>query len=128
MTTISRRYKIMTGAVWVALLAVGIIWAYTQNIGASEIVAWVYRTAREHPWAPAACIFLYAIRPLTLMPAMLITSGCGSLFGFWPGLAWGLIGENISANTAYALARFFRVTPELPHENDETKELSPFRR
>lgn len=128
MTSASRRYKIAVGLLWLAILAGGGIWAYTQNISAAEIIAWVSNNARSHIWAPVACIILYAIRPLTLMPAMLITIACGSLFGFWPGLLWGLIGENISANTAYALARFFRSAPAGHAHGEPGKELSRFRR
>ena len=50
---------------------------------------------------------LYAIRPLILFPATIMTALSGALFGFWWGVLYTIIGENLSANFAYSIGRFF---------------------
>jgi pyruvate/2-oxoglutarate dehydrogenase complex dihydrolipoamide dehydrogenase (E3) component/uncharacterized membrane protein YdjX (TVP38/TMEM64 family) len=58
-------------------------------------------------WGPIMYIFMYALRPLILFPATLLTALSGTLFGFWWGIVYTLIGENASANFAYWIGRFF---------------------
>lgn len=53
-------------------------------------------------------VILYGLRPLTFLPAMWLTIAAGSLFGFGLGVVCTIVGENLSAATAYAIARFFR--------------------
>ncbi len=58
-------------------------------------------------WGPVLYIFLYAIRPLILFPATLMTALSGALFGPVLGILYTVIGENASANLAYSVGRFF---------------------
>lgn len=58
-------------------------------------------------WAPIIYIFAYAIRPIVLFPATLMTFMSGALFGFWGGFIYTAIGENLSAMFAYFLGRVF---------------------
>ncbi len=58
-------------------------------------------------WGPVIYIGLYAIRPLVLFPATLLTALSGTLFGFWWGVLYTIVGENASANFAYWIGRFF---------------------
>ncbi len=58
-------------------------------------------------WGPIVYMGLYAIRPLILFPATIMTALSGALFGFWWGVIYTIIGENASANFAYAIGRFF---------------------
>lgn len=58
-------------------------------------------------WGPVIYMVLYAIRPLVLFPATLLTALSGTLFGFWWGVVYTVIGENASANLAYWIGRFF---------------------
>ena len=58
-------------------------------------------------WGPLVYMILYAIRPLILFPATLLTALSGALFGFWWGVFYTVIGENLSANFAYWIGRFF---------------------
>lgn len=112
--------------VWLLLLLAGLGWAFAHDLSVRDILAIVYSYVVANPLAPLVYIIIYALRSFTLFPAMWLTLAAGSLFGFWPGLLWGLIGENLSANVAYATARFLR------HDNPEsaeiTKQLSLFRR
>jgi uncharacterized membrane protein YdjX (TVP38/TMEM64 family) len=58
-------------------------------------------------WGPIVYMTLYAVRPLILFPATLLTALSGALFGFWWGVLYTIIGENASANFAYWIGRFF---------------------
>lgn len=58
-------------------------------------------------WGPFAYMIVYAIRPLIFFPATLLTALSGALFGLWWGIFYTIIGENMSANLAYWLGRFF---------------------
>tara|TARA_B100000508_G_scaffold31981_1_gene24592 strand:+ start:31473 stop:33551 length:2079 start_codon:yes stop_codon:yes gene_type:complete len=58
-------------------------------------------------WGPVVYMVLYAIRPLILFPATLLTALSGALFGLWWGIIYTVIGENASANFAYWIGRFF---------------------
>lgn len=58
-------------------------------------------------WGPVVYIAMYALRPLILFPATLLTALSGTLFGFWWGIVFTIIGENASANFAYWIGRFF---------------------
>ena len=57
-----------------------------------------------------------------------LTIAGGSLFGFVPGLIFGLIGENASAQTAYLLARFFRTDVTGDGDSDKSPRIAAFSR
>lgn len=123
---VSRRYKIIAALAWLCALAGGLAYIYVNDISVADVAASFYHTARSHPWAAFTYIFLYAVRPLTFFPAMWLTITSGSLFGFLPGILLTVVGENLSAATAYAIARFFRAPAS--DQDEAMKELSPFRR
>jgi len=58
-------------------------------------------------YGPIVYMGLYAIRPIILFPATLLTALSGALFGLWWGIAYTILGENASANIAYWIGRFF---------------------
>ncbi len=58
-------------------------------------------------YGPLLYMVLYAIRPIILFPATLMTALSGALFGFWWGVLYTILGENASANLAYWIGRFF---------------------
>lgn len=51
-------------------------------------------------------ILLYAVRPLVLFPATVLTIASGLVFGPWLGILFTIIGENASANVAFRIARW----------------------
>jgi len=121
------RTKLAAGAAWLTLLAIGFVWAQTQDRSPAEILAWLFVAIDDNPWAAVIYVIIYAIRPLLFFPAMWLTIASGSLFGFLPGVMLTIIGENTSAATAYTIARFFRA-PSEEEEEEAVEELSPFRR
>ena len=52
-------------------------------------------------------VVIYAVRPLILLPATLLTVASGLIFGPWLGTLFTIVGENASANVGFALARWF---------------------
>jgi len=121
-----RRIRIAAAVFWAALLVAALVWIYLQGMSVREVMRLVYDYVVDNPIAPVIYIIIYALRPLTFFPAMWLTIAAGSLFGFIPGLIYALIGENMSANTAYALARFFR--SDRFSQEDPKHRLDAFRR
>ncbi|ROO31030.1 TVP38/TMEM64 family protein [Salinisphaera orenii] len=106
--TRGRNVRIVAGLIWGLALAAAAGWIYAQGLSIREITGLVYDYVVDNPIAPIVYIIIYSLRSFTFFPAMWLTIAAGSLFGFLPGLIYALIGENLSANIAYALARFFR--------------------
>ena len=120
--------RIAVGALWALLFGLAIVWVITQGLSIREIMGLVYRYVVDNPLAPLVYIIIYALRPLTFFPAMWLTIAGGSLFGFVPGLIFGLIGENASAQTAYLLARFFRTDVTGDGDSDKSPRIAAFSR
>lgn len=121
-----RTVRLTAAAVWAVLLILALVWVYAQGMSIREIMSLVYDYVVDNPIAPVIYVVIYALRSFTFFPAMWLTIAAGSLFGFIPGLIYGLIGENLSANTAYALARFFR--SEHFAEEGRNERVTRFRR
>src|SRR5699024_6956022 len=118
--------RTIVAAVWLLLLAIGLGWTIAHGLSIRDLAALFDNYDIASPLAPLVYVAIYALRSFTLFPAMWLTLAAGSLFGFWPGLLWGLVGENLSANVAYATARFLR--HESPRHVDEERRLGLFRR
>lgn len=58
-------------------------------------------------WGPILYIVIYILRPLIFFPATLLTAVSGAVFGPWLGILYTIIGENLSANFAFLIARYF---------------------
>lgn len=57
------------------------------------------------PYAPALYLSAYAIRPLALFPASLLTLAGGLLFGPVGGIIYTIVGSNLSALIAYSIGK-----------------------
>ncbi len=102
----SLRTRLTIAGIWLALLAFAFVWGETHHFAPVDMILLVYRYVEGHAWGPLIYIGLYALRPFILFPAMLLTITSGSLFGFLGGWALTIVGENLSANVAYLIARF----------------------
>ena len=67
----------------------------------------IYQFLSTNMYGPLLYICIYAVRPIVLFPATLMTLVSGVLFGPVWGFVYTMIGENISANIAYSIGRFF---------------------
>lgn len=122
-----RASRLIAALVWAVLLVAALAWIYVQGWSIRELTGFVYDYVVNNPIAPLVYIVIYGLRSLTFFPAMWLTIAAGSLFGFGPGLVFALIGENLSANTAYALARFFR-RDNGEQAEDKNPRIAAFRR
>lgn len=79
----------------------------SNNLSYSDVLLRLIDFFTSTLWGPIIYMALYAIRPIVLFPATLLTALSGTLFGFWWGIIYTIIGENASANFAYWIGRFF---------------------
>lgn len=125
MRLLKRHIKPLAAIIWLALLAAGFAWGLARGLTVAEILGGVHDYVGNNAYAPVVFVILYGLRPLTFLPAMWLTIAAGSLFGFGLGVVCTIFGENLSAATAYAIARFFGRTPA---DDEAVTQLSAFRR
>lgn len=100
-------HKVVAVVFWAALF-IGYYW-YTEynNLSATDVVQHFSRVIRSSTFGPMLFMGIYALRPLVLAPAWLLSAAGGFLFGPIWGLVYVLIGSNTSASLAYGVGRFF---------------------
>lgn len=127
MTQTRKRWlRSITGLAWLTVLAGIAVWIVEGDHSLRDILDLIYQYVVDNPIAPAVYLVIYTLRSLTFFPAMWLTLAAGSLFGFLPGLLFALIGENLSANFSYGLARFFRSDRLAPA--DDVSRVQAFKR
>lgn len=99
--------KIVALTFWAILIYSFQHYRITNGLSYSDVLLNLVTFFTSTMWGPLLYMVLYAIRPLILFPATLLTALSGTLFGFWWGVLYTIIGENASANFAYAIGRFF---------------------
>lgn len=84
-------------------------WRYktVNNLSSLDIMKELYHYLTGTMYGPFLYILVYAVRPLILFPATLLTLLSGALFGLWGGIFYTVIGENMSANLAFFVGRLF---------------------
>jgi uncharacterized membrane protein YdjX (TVP38/TMEM64 family) len=111
--------KIVFGSLWVGLFITALALWWRSKIPLSGIPALLEQWLRDFGVLKAAAlyIFVYAVRPLILFPATLLTVASGLLFGPWLGTLFTVVGENASANLAFSLARWLGRKTVANHES-----------
>tara|TARA_B100002051_G_scaffold276170_3_gene322917 strand:- start:2855 stop:4939 length:2085 start_codon:yes stop_codon:yes gene_type:complete len=99
--------KIIAGVFWAALIYLFQSYRIENNLSYKDVLFELIHFFTSTAWGPLVYIVLYAVRPLILFPATLLTALSGALFGLWWGIIFTVIGENASANFAYWIGRFF---------------------
>lgn len=102
---------------WVGAVAGWILYQRSTGLGTIGTLESFIDAVRGQWWAFFLFIAVYAIRPVVLFPASLMTIAGGLLFGPVIGVAATVIGANASAMVAYYLARFFGF--EIAEDDDE---------
>ncbi|HEU4326512.1 MAG TPA: TVP38/TMEM64 family protein [Roseiflexaceae bacterium] len=98
--------KLLVLAFWLAVLG-GYQWyAWSNGLSPLEVVQRLLDFLSGSPYGPLLYILIYAVRPLFLFSAVLLTVAGGFLFGPLWGIVYVLIGSNTSATIAYAIGRF----------------------
>lgn len=88
------------------LLIAGGVWFYARQSQLSplKIVQEIIGLASQSVWGPLIYVMAYTIRPLTLLPSVLLSVAGGYLFGPYFGTLYAIIGSNGSANVGYVIA------------------------
>ena len=94
-------------ALWVAAIAGWVIYQRSTGLGTIGTLEAFIEAIRGEWWAVLLFIAVYALRPVVLFPASLMTIAGGLLFGPVVGVAATVIGANASAMVAYFIARAF---------------------
>lgn len=92
---------------WGALLYFFQEYRSAHDLSFKEMLVKLALAATTTAWGPFVYMLAYAIRPLIFFPATLLTALSGALFGLPLGILYTVLGENASANFAYAIGRFF---------------------
>jgi pyruvate/2-oxoglutarate dehydrogenase complex dihydrolipoamide dehydrogenase (E3) component/uncharacterized membrane protein YdjX (TVP38/TMEM64 family) len=99
--------KLLAGIFWLGLIYTFQHYRISNNLSYQDVLFQLLEFFTTTMWGPIIYMLLYAVRPLILFPATLLTALSGALFGFWWGILYTIIGENASANFAYSIGRYF---------------------
>jgi uncharacterized membrane protein YdjX (TVP38/TMEM64 family) len=92
---------------WMALLASYQWYAWRNDLSPVQVVQQLLGFMTGSLWGPVIYILLYAIRPLVLFPATLLTLAGGFLFGPVLGVIYTILASNTSATIAFLVGRYF---------------------
>ncbi|MFK5925096.1 MAG: TVP38/TMEM64 family protein [Desulfuromusa sp.] len=101
--------KIIFGSLWLCLFVVTLLFWWRSQIALIDIPQLLTHWLNDIGLFKAAFIYImiYAVRPLILFPATLLTVASGLIFGPWLGTLFTVVGENASANLGFCLVRWF---------------------
>ncbi|MFC1779292.1 TVP38/TMEM64 family protein [Thermodesulfobacteriota bacterium] len=101
--------KLIFGGLWLSLFLFALFCWWQSGIALTSVPSLLQKWLDNVGLLNAAFIYivLYAIRPLILFPATLLTVASGLIFGPWLGTLFTIIGENASANFGFSLVRWF---------------------
>lgn len=97
--------KFVAASIWIAIVASFIIYGYVTGTSPTDIVHDLVGLMQT-PYGTAIYIIIYAVRPLAFFSAAILTIAAGAIFGPVWGIILTIVGSNISASVAYALAFF----------------------
>lgn len=108
LTALARKHapKVVALLFWGILIYTFQDYRLSNNLSYQDVLLRLLDFFTTTMWGPLVYMALYAVRPLILFPATLLTALSGALFGFWWGTLYTIIGENASANVAYWIGRF----------------------
>ncbi|QFR39409.1 FAD-binding protein [Candidatus Gracilibacteria bacterium 28_42_T64] len=100
--------QVVTATIWFIIIFSFFYYKKMNNLDVEQIAINIYNfISGNMAIGPFIYILFYAIRPVVLFPATLMTFMSGALFGPWLGIAFTLVGENMSAAFAYFLGTVF---------------------
>jgi len=99
--------QIATACIWISVVT-SFIWYKRESwLSLEEMALNFYNFISGNVWGPVIYIMAYAIRPIILFPATLMTFMSWALFWLPLGMIFTLIWETLSACFAYFLGRIF---------------------
>lgn len=99
--------KFLAAIFWIGLIYTFQHYRISHSLSYQDVLFQLLSFFTSTMWGPVVYMLLYAVRPVILFPATLLTALSGALFGFWWGILYTILGENASANFAYWIGRFF---------------------
>lgn len=101
--------KLILGSFWLALFLLALNLWWRSQLALTDIPQLLEQWLSDVGLFKAALIYivLYAVRPLILFPATLLTIASGLIFGPWLGTLFTIVGENASANLGFLIVRWF---------------------
>lgn len=115
--------KLVALAFWLALI-LGYQWyARAHDLTPLQAVQALLDFFANSIWGMLIYILVYAIRPLILFPATLISLAAGFVYGPLWGVVMVIVASNISSSIAYLVGRFFGqgLLPEGQGDNRVTR-------
>ena len=92
----------------IALVVSGVVlsqWGPAAHFFKGEILRGWIETARSSGWGPAAFVAVFTAGSMMALPSVGFSLLGGAVFGFWPGVAYNLVGCNLGALAAFGVAR-----------------------
>ncbi len=121
--TTERRWQRLAVGVGLAVLVIAwVVSLRTSGTSPAGATQRLVDVLRGSAWAAPAYLTAYALRPLVLFPASLLTIAAGVLFGPVWGIALTVVAANLSAMVAYGLGRMIGRPP--PGEEAEAAGLA----
>ena len=107
------KLKIIAGILWITLIGAFVGWYFSTGLSIGEFIDLLTMYVTNFVemfgiWGGLLYILVYTIRPLIFFPATVLTLLSGVLFGPILGILYTIVGENLSANLAFTVSRFFR--------------------
>jgi uncharacterized membrane protein YdjX (TVP38/TMEM64 family) len=99
--------KLVALAFWLTLIISYQWYARVNQLSPLQAVQSLLNFFSNSFWGPVIYILVYAIRPLILFPATLVSLAAGFVFGPVWGVVMVMIASNISSSIAYLIGRFF---------------------
>lgn len=92
---------------WVSLIAAYQWYAKSNELSSWEVAERMLNFLTDGFWGPLVYIVLYAVRPLILFPATILSLAGGFVFGPVLGVIYTIIASNISSTIAFFVGRYF---------------------
>lgn len=99
--------RIVALFLWAMILIVFFAVKSTYGLTFLDLAKQLYLFIKDSPYGPLFFILAYTFRSFFLFPSLLLMVMSGTIFGFWKGYLYTIIGSNISASVAFFMAKFF---------------------
>ena len=91
---------------WVVAVVGWLVISRSRGVGPAEAADRLRDVLASGAWGPILYIVIYALRPVILFPASVLTVLGGLVFGPFYGVVYTIIGSNLSTAATYVGARF----------------------
>ncbi|MBI3169308.1 MAG: TVP38/TMEM64 family protein [Chloroflexi bacterium] len=99
--------KIGALSFWILLIVVYQWYAKSNGLSSLEVAQKMLDFLKDGFWGPLTYIVLYAVRPLILFPATILSLAGGFVFGPILGVIYTIIASNISSTIAFFVGHYF---------------------